>query len=101
MRYPLNYTLTALPVLQAINDGKVCSVERLQTAIVMGNLPILLAQDQIDIDPSLLADGVIVQKITNLAGADRDHKLLHGINNGYTLLLAYLIELIQRDAPHG
>ncbi len=99
LKYPLNYTLLSFYLIDALDKNKHCSITDLHAAISKSELQAFLIELGINPDKSLITQQ-LQQEISNLIGGDIDHKLISKAQNGYALLLAYLIELIQRNKPN-
>lgn len=97
--YPINYSLLCFYLIRALDKNKQCSVESMQQAIHQRDLHDFLIKQGVSPDPSIITDD-LQSEIMGIIDADIDHKFISNAQNGYTLLLAYLIELIQRHKPN-
>lgn len=97
--YPLPYSVICFFLVQAANDGKTCEPAAIKQAIYDRNLSTFFAEQQIKVDPSLITPELYAELI-DLADTDIDYKLLSNAKNGYLLLVAYLLEFLQRNAPN-
>ena len=97
--YPLPYSVIGFYLIQAVNDGKTCTINELKQNIYERTLADFFKINQIRVDPSLLTAELYTQ-LTDIVETDIDYKLLADAKNGYLMLTAYLLEFIQRNAPH-
>jgi hypothetical protein len=97
--YPLPYSVISFFLVQAVNDGKTCTIEDIKQGIYDRNLSAFFKENQVKVDPSLLTPELYAELI-DLADTQIDYKLLSGAKNGYLLLVAYLLEFIQRNTPN-
>lgn len=97
--YPQPYSATCFFLVQAVNDGKTCTIGDIKQSIYDRNLSAFFKENQVKVEPSLLTPELYAELI-DLADTEIDYKLLSSAKNGYLLLVAYLLEFIQRNAPN-
>ena len=97
--YPLNYSLLCFYLLGALDKNQPCSIAAMQQSIQQRDLNNFLVKQGVSPDPSIITDDLQIE-LQDMINADIDHKFISNAQNGYAILLAYLIELIQRHKPN-
>lgn len=100
IEYPGCYSVPCFHLLAALQDNKHCTPEEIKEAIYQRRLADFFAQSSISV-PAKLCSDVLQEELAELADTHIDHKLLINASNGYMLIIAYLLELIQRQPTNS
>lgn len=97
--YPLPYSVICFFLVKAVDEGKTCKISEIKQHIYERSLSEFFKKNQVKVDPSLLTADLYTE-LTDIVDTEIDYKLLSDAKNGYLLLIAYLLEFIQRNAPN-